>query len=903
MELIRLENISKTYYLGEIEVPVLRGISLSIRKGEMVALMGASGSGKSTLMNILGCLDHATGGEYWLDGREMGRLTPNERALVRTEKLGFVFQSFNLLARTTAVHNVLMPLDYSPRRQSARTARRVAMNLLSRVGLSSRVNHVPSQMSGGQQQRVAISRALVNGPSLVLADEPTGNLDSHTSVEILRMFQQLNAEGITVVLVTHDPQVAAYASRTIRIVDGRIEADQVNPGLEPASSPGAASAPAAGAPQAECDPGSEALDRPGLGRVPALLPATWRTALGALRRNKLRAGLSALGVIIAVAAVIAMTEIGQGSKAKLQKSIASMGANTIMIFAGSTNTSGVNRGMGSAVTLTPQDAAEIGRQCAAVRSVAIIVRTRSQIVCGGRNCVPENIMGVTPSYLDVRDWKKMALGEMFSDRDVRNSNKVCVIGNTIRQTLFPQSSPLGKEIRINNVTFRVIGVLSRKGANMMGMDQDNVVLAPWTTVKYRVSGTTLTNTNQSSSSGSSSSTSDAVNTLSSLYPDATSLYLSRTTTQQADTPQPIRFTNVDQIIVKAASEAQVKQAMDQISELLRQRHRIRKGNDDDFSVRDMAEMTKVMSSTTQLMSSLLLAVAMISLVVGGVGIMNIMLVSVTERTREIGLRMAVGARSHHILRQFLVEAIVLCLTGGAIGILLGRGASLAVRSVARWPTQASLGTIAAAAAVSVAVGVILRLLSGLEGFAIGSHRGPAIRIGQFSRSRGGRRALPGTCTPREARSSFIIHIAPALGPSHDRVAAKHRRPTCGGSNFDGRSGNRRRSRRQFGEARPAPRLLAKCHDPPADDPSADNARRSIWDVRNMVALADATEVFGCIADLASRSGGANACPAGQTPSARSAWSSGCRAARFPWATDRRRPCRPRIRSGGRTGRR
>ena len=225
MELIRLEDIHKTYCLGEVEVPVLRGISLSIRRGEMVALMGASGSGKTTLMNILGCLDHPTSGTYWLDGQEMSGLSPNQRALVRTEKLGFVFQNFNLLARTTAIQNVVMPLDYSPHRHSSGEARRLAKTLLGHVGLADRANHEPSQMSGGQQQRVAIGRALVNRPALLLADEPTGNLDSHTSVEILRMFQQLNAEGITVVLVTHDPNVAAYAHRTIRIVDGMIESD------------------------------------------------------------------------------------------------------------------------------------------------------------------------------------------------------------------------------------------------------------------------------------------------------------------------------------------------------------------------------------------------------------------------------------------------------------------------------------------------------------------------------------------------------------------------------------------------------------------------------------------------------------------------------------------------------
>ena len=692
MELIRLENIHKTYYMGEVEVPVLRGVSLSIGRGEMVALMGASGSGKTTLMNILGCLDHATSGNYWLDGQEVSGLSPNQRALIRTEKLGFVFQNFNLLARTTALQNVTMPLDYAPRRSSSGEARRLAQTLLSRVGLADRAHHEPSQMSGGEQQRVAIGRALVNRPALLLADEPTGNLDSHTSVEILRMFQQLNGEGITVVLVTHDPQVAAYAHRTIRIVDGTIESDESNPHPSPQDR--------------TSDFYGDVPGRPRRSGGTELLPATWRTALGALRRNKMRSGLSALGVIIAVAAVIAMTEIGQGSKATLQKGIASMGANTLMIFSGATATGGVNLGTGTAMTLTPQDANEIGRQCPAVSDVAPTVRARAQIVHGNRNWVPDQITGTTPSYLAVRDWQNMAQGEMFTDRDVRNCNKVCVIGNTIKKNLFPYATPIGKEIRINNVSFRVIGVLGRKGANMMGMDQDNIVLAPWSTIKFRVSGQTLTNTNQSkSASSSSSSTSDSVNTLNNLYPGATSLYPSRSATQIANTPQPVRFVNVDQILVKAASETKIKQAISQITELLRERHQIGVSREDDFSIRDMTEMSKMLSSTTQSMSILLLVVALISLVVGGVGIMNIMLVSVTERTREIGLRMAVGARSYHILRQFLVEAIVLCLFGGAIGILFGRGTSILVRWNMRWPTEASLSMIMAAVLVSVGVGI------------------------------------------------------------------------------------------------------------------------------------------------------------------------------------------------------
>ncbi len=572
--------------------------------------------------------------------------------------------------------------------------------------MADRAHHEPSQMSGGQQQRVAIGRALVNRPALVLADEPTGNLDSHTSVDILRMFQKLNAEGITVVLVTHDPQVAAFAHRTIRIVDGTIEGEDVSPlPLGEGTHNGPSPQPASSDPFFEYygEPSAE----PRRAARPSLLPATWRTALGALRRNKMRSGLSALGVIIAVAAVIAMTEIGQGSKAALRKDIAGMGANTLMIFSGSASTGGVSQGAGSMMTLTPQDAEEIARQCPAVRGVAPTVRARAQIVYRNQNCVPEQITGTTPAFLIVRDWQNMAKGEMFSERDVRNCAKVCVIGNTIEQELFQGAAPIGKDIRVNNVTFRVVGVLGRKGANMMGMDQDNILLAPWTTIKYRVSGTALANTNQSASaSGSTSAASDAVNTLSGLYPTPTSLYPSRSSTQTADTPQPVRFANVDQIIVKAVSETKIKRAISEMKELLRQRHRIRPGQDEDFNIHDMTEMAKMMTSMTNSMSTLLLAVAMISLVVGGVGIMNIMLVSVTERTREIGLRMAVGARSHHILRQFLVEAVVLCLVGGAIGILLGRGTSVLVRWKIHWPTEASLTMIVAAVAVSAGVGVV-----------------------------------------------------------------------------------------------------------------------------------------------------------------------------------------------------
>jgi ABC-type antimicrobial peptide transport system permease subunit len=431
---------------------------------------------------------------------------------------------------------------------------------------------------------------------------------------------------------------------------------------------------------------------------------TLRLALRALRRNMMRAALTTLGIVIGVAAVIAMMEIGGGSSAAIQRTIASMGANNLSIRPGTAASGGVSFGAGSVMTLTPEDAEAIKKFCPAVASVAPVERVRTQVVYGNRNWVPMYIYGTTPEYLQVRDWTDLAEGEPFSDRDVRNASKVCLVGQTIMRELFGGRSPLGEELRIQNVAFKVVGVLRRKGANMVGMDQDDVVLAPWTTIKYRVSGSSVASVNQSAATTEAGST--TVNTLSQLYPGRESLYPEASATQQADTPLPVRFTNVDEIIAAARSAAEIPQAIRQITTLLHERHRIHEGEPDDFTIRDMTEMTKAMSSTTDLMTRLLLAVAMISLLVGGVGIMNIMLVSVTERTREIGLRMAVGAEPGDILRQFLAEAIVLCLIGGAMGILVGRGTSLLVRLLLHWPTAISVGAIVAAVLVSATVGIV-----------------------------------------------------------------------------------------------------------------------------------------------------------------------------------------------------
>jgi len=697
MDFIELRDLYKTYHLGEIDVPVLKGISLTVSHGEFVALMGTSGSGKTTLMNILGCLDRPSSGEYWLEGQDVVALSADEWAQLRNQKIGFVFQTFNLLPRTSALENVIMPLSYTAEHLSDQEARQRAEDLLQRVGLGERLDHEPSQLSGGQQQRVAIARALINNPSILFADEPTGNLDSKTSEEVLELFRKLNEEaGVTIILVTHDASVARSAKRIIRITDGMVEAEE--PQTQKAQGGQVGASPPAG---------SEVVAKLRSGLAWLRLQWMVRTALHGLSRNVMRAALTTLGIVIGVAAVIAMMEIGRGSSSAIQATIASMGANNLVVLPGTASSGGVSFGGGSAMTLTPQDAEAILNESPAVRGSVPVVRARTQVIYGNRNWVPSFIYGTTPAWLDIREWG-LAEGDMFTNRDVRNASKVCVLGQRLVRELFQGENPIGKEVRVQNVSFRVIGVLTAKGANMMGMDQDDVLLAPWTTIKFRVTGSSATTANQSAAgSGSGSGTTTTVNSLNQIYPNAQNqLYPIPSATQAADTPQPVRFINVDQILTAGRSTQEIPAAIKQITQILRERHRIGPGEPDDFNIRDMTEMTKALSSTGDMMTKLLLAVALISLLVGGVGIMNIMLVSVTERTREIGLRMAVGAWARDILQQFLAESVILCFCGGAVGILAGRGISLLVRAFLGWPTELSLGAIVAAFVVSVTVGIV-----------------------------------------------------------------------------------------------------------------------------------------------------------------------------------------------------
>jgi ABC-type antimicrobial peptide transport system permease subunit len=428
-----------------------------------------------------------------------------------------------------------------------------------------------------------------------------------------------------------------------------------------------------------------------------------RTALRALRRNILRSALTCLGIIIAVAAVIAMVEIGQGSNVQIQKTISSMGAALLIVFPNAASNSGVNLGAGTGITLSPADSAAIATECPAVRGCAPVVRARGQVIHGDLNWSPNSIIGSTPAYFDVHEWTDYSAGASFTDEDVQDANQVCLIGQTVADNLFGEDSPLGQSVRLNGVNLKVVGVLSQKGANMFGSDQDDIVVAPWTTIKYRVNGSGGT-----SGGHGNVATLGTANAPSAAFPaGGLPAYPPAGAAAALDTPMIVRFTNVDNLIIGARNLAAIPEAMQEITLLLRERHHISGGPDDeDFVVRDLTEIGNALTSTSRLMTQLLLVVATISLVVGGVGIMNIMMVSVTERTREIGLRMAVGAKGKDILRQFLVEAVVLCLIGGLLGLGVGRLSSFAVTTFLHWPVHTSISAAVAALGVSATVGVI-----------------------------------------------------------------------------------------------------------------------------------------------------------------------------------------------------
>lgn len=586
--LIELRDVSKVYQTGGTEVRALDGVSLTIRRGEFVAIMGQSGSGKSTLMNILGCLDRPTGGTYEVSGIDVATLSPDELAALRRDTFGFVFQRYNLLSTMTAAENVELPAIYAGATRAERGVR--AADLLARLGMGERAAHRPSELSGGQQQRVSIARALMNGADVILADEPTGALDTQSGADVLQVLKDLNAEGHTVILITHDPVVAEHADRLIQISDGRILSD---------------SGQKMPAPPATSDEGVVAR---GAMVIQAEIAEAVKMAFRSLRTNIFRTALTLLGVVIGVAAVVVMLAIGDGSKANIMSSMQSMGTNLLVVRPGAPGV----RASGDVATLITADAEailEVPNVQAAVPS-----RSSSSTLRYGSIDYRTQVEGTWPSLTVVRDWN-VAHGGFFTEADLNGYAPVVVLGQTVVDALFPdRKDPLGEYVLVGNIPFEVVGVLEAKGAAAFGRDQDDVAFVPITTGFMRLFG------------------------------------------QQY----------ADSITAKVMNADLVTQTEEDIHALLLTRHRT-----EDFQIRNTASMLETLESMSNTMTLLLGSVAAISLLVGGIGVMNIMLVSVTERTREIGIRMATGARMNNILVQFNTEALVVCGVGGLIGVLLG----------------------------------------------------------------------------------------------------------------------------------------------------------------------------------------------------------------------------------------
>lgn len=627
--------------MGEVRVEALCAVSLEITQGEFVAIMGASGSGKSTLMHVLGLLDRPDSGEYFLAGHDVTKLTDNDLALVRNQLVGFVFQQFHLLSRMTALENAELPLVYAGKRN----LKERAIKELTEVGLHERLMHRPNEMSGGQQQRVAIARSLVNDPLIIFADEPTGNLDSKSKEEILGILQKLHRSGKTVVIVTHENDIAAHAQRIITMRDGQIIADRVVSDVKK-------------------DPGiklQENLVGNVLSRSEKMFKGGMefldyvKQAVSAMITHKLRAFLSILGILIGVAAVVAMLAIGQGAKESIEKQLLSLGSNLLVVRPGAQRSMGVALQSGVTTRFTLRDVEEIKKNIHLVKDVSPSVRARAQLVYANKNWNTQ-IEGVGVGYAQLRS-AIPEIGRFFTEEEVKTRSKVVLLGITVAKELFGVLNPVGENIKINLINFKVIGVLPEKGS-AGHQDQDDLALIPVTTAMYRVIGRQY----------------------------------------------------IDSIYVEAVDADSLGEVEDAIRDTIIKQHRLlTEEQKDSFQIRNMSDIRKTLESTTHTMSLLLGAIAAISLVVGGIGIMNIMLVSVTERTREIGLRKAIGANNRDILNQFLIEAILMSSIGGVAGILLGSGASMLIALITGWSVKISVFAATLSTVFSLLVGVIFGL--------------------------------------------------------------------------------------------------------------------------------------------------------------------------------------------------
>lgn len=586
--LITLSNVTRSYQTEGAEVNALKSVSLHINQGEFVAIMGQSGSGKSTLMNILGCLDKPTSGDYSIHGQPVAELSNDQLAALRLKTFGFVFQRYQLLSTLTAAQNVALPAIYSNTEKTEREHK--ACQLLAKLGLADRVHHRPGELSGGQQQRVSVARALINGAEVILADEPTGALDSASGEQLLDLLKALHKEGVTIILITHDPKVAEHAQRQVRLLDGEIVSDSAT----------------------NQQRHSDGKQSTGADTVQAFssisVAAALAMAFSSLRLNWFRTFLTLLGIIIGVAAVVTMMAIGEGGKQDVLQRIEAIGTNLISIRPGGANM----RNSGDIATLTREDAVALE----AVTNVLFVAPERSSraTMRYGDNDFSGRITGTTPAYFHAKDWE-MAQGVFFTDADVDAYAPVVVIGDTVAATLFEDKyQAVGQYILMKKAFYQVIGVLKSKGASAGGNDMDDEVLIPITTGRLKVFGRP---------------------------------YLSG-------------------ITIKAASTEAVETIQQDVVSILTERH-----GKEDVMVRTTDSLVEAVTETQNTLTWLLASVAGISLFVGGIGVMNIMLVNVSERKREIGLRMATGAKPGDILKQFNIEAWVVCILGGCVGILFG----------------------------------------------------------------------------------------------------------------------------------------------------------------------------------------------------------------------------------------
>lgn len=635
MNVIELKGIKKTYHLEELDVPVLHGIDLTIEQGEFVAIMGHSGSGKSTLLNILGLLDKPSEGSYKLAGIEISKYSDNELAALRNHYLGFVFQQFNLLPKLTILENVALPSMYSGSKDAQQ--HEDPAKLLEMVGLSERITHRPSEISGGQQQRVAIARALINKPLIIFADEPTGNLDTKSTKEIIKILKDLNSSGITIVMVTHEPELTTYATRIIKVQDGLILSDEKN--------------------ESESASVSKNHSRQ-FKRKPfslARIKDYCVQAFGSLTGNKMRSILSILGVMIGVASLIAMLAVGTGAKKSIEDQVSGLGSNLLMVSPGSSQKQGISYDAGARMRIQEEDIHDLELNIPEIEDEGIVgyITGRGQVVAKGNN-YNTRVEGVSPNFPKTRG-SYPVLGRFFTKGEDTLRARVAVLGKTVVKEIFGDEdfNPVGEYIKINRIDFQVIGVLPPKGSKGW-RDEDDKVLIPLNTAMYRFAGSK----------------------------------------------------ELHYLDVQVKSDADMNEVGEDIKTRLLLTHRLPSSERDAVRVINMAEIQAAMEAMGKAFSLLLGSIAFISLLVGGIGIMNIMFVSVSERTKEIGLRKAIGANNTDILFQFIIESIFVCCVGGFIGIIVGAGISFIISKFADWDTIITPFSIVLGFGFSVFIGLI-----------------------------------------------------------------------------------------------------------------------------------------------------------------------------------------------------